>query len=355
LLDLQTGRPAEAQACLERAIEIQKNLLREHPAVAEYRASLARASLNLGQLWRQTDRPAEALASYERARDIAEQLSRDHPAKAEYRDLLASAYQNVGWIHVISSRPAEALASYERARELYEGLAREHRSHTEYSSDLASILVDLGTVQITTGHQAQSLPLFERAQDLLEELIRDHPNDLGLQSRLGKLLDNRGIALAETGRHREAEGAFLEAIAHQRKAYDKAPQVSQYRRYLSSHYHNLARVRRAVGRAAEAVDAALERRKLQPGDPDELYSVACDLALCIPLANRGQGERAVAADAERRNYINLALETLRQAIRAGYKDRARMSSDLALEPLRSNEEFRSLVGDPAFPSDPSAR
>jgi tetratricopeptide (TPR) repeat protein len=303
----------------------------------------------------EADRPVEALASYERARGIAERLVRDHPAEAEYRALLASVHRSIGWVQMSSNRLAEASASYGRARELYEGLVREHTSYTSYRSDLGSALVDLGSLQIVAERQAQSLPLFQRAQALLEELVRDHPNDLGLQNRLAKVLDNRGIALAELGRHGEAEEAFLAAIARQRAVSEKAPQVTKYRQHLSSHYFNLARVRRAAGRPAAAADAALERRAHWPEDPNELYAVACDLALCIPLIDQGRGDGADERRAERRKYLDLALETLRQAIRAGYGDIARMRSDPDLDPLRSSEEFQSLVSDLTFPTDPFAR
>jgi tetratricopeptide (TPR) repeat protein len=354
LLHLQTGRKGEALAYLVRAIAIQEAIVREQPAVADHQSTLARSTLNLGRLRMEVDRPVEALAGYERARGIAERLVRDHPAEAEYRALLASIHRSIGWVQMSSNRLADASVSYERARELYEVLVREHPSYSSYRSDLGSSLVDLGTLQILTERQAQSLPLFQRAQALLEELVRDRPIDLGLQNRLAKVIDNRGITLAELGRLGEAEEAFLAAIARQRAASEKAPQVSQYRRHLSSHYFNLARVRRAAGRPAAAADAALERRAHWPNDPDELYAVACDLALCIPLVDRGRGHRADEWRAEQRKYIDLALETLRQAIRAGYADIARMRSDPDLDSLRSSEGFQSLVGDLTFPTDPFA-
>jgi serine/threonine-protein kinase len=354
LLHLGASRPGEALACLERAIAIQEALVREHPAAADYRASLARSLLNLGRLQMEADRPAVASAGYERARVIADQLVRDHPGVAEHRALLASACQSIGWIQVVSSQPADASASYERAHGLYEGLTREHPSHTTYRSNLASILIDLGTLRILTGRHAQSFPLFQRAQELLDELIREHPNDLGLHSRLAKVMDNRGIALAEQGRHREAEEAFLAAIARHRGAFEQMPDGKQYRQYLSSHYANLARVRRAAGRPAEAANASLERRTLLAGDPDKLYSVACELASCIPLVEQGRGDSVDRWRVERRKYIDLALETLRQAIGAGYQDIALMRSDPELNPLRSSNEFQSLLSDLTFPVNPFA-
>src|SRR5262249_21721067 len=155
-----------------------------------------------------------------------------------------------------------------------------------------------GGLRIRTGRQAESLPLFQRAQDLLEGLVRDQPRDLGLQSRLGKVIDNRGIALAELGRHGEAEEAFLAAIARPRILTEKAPQVRRFSRHLTAHYATLARGPRAAGRPVEAAAAALERRTLSPRDPAELYAVACDLALSIPLIDRGRGDRAGERGAE---------------------------------------------------------
>jgi hypothetical protein len=46
---------------------------------------------------------------------------------------------------------------------------------------------------------------------------------------------------------------------------------------------------------------------------------------------------------------------LRRAIAAGYRDRAELAADPALDPLRVRPEFRLLILDLSFPEDPFAR
>ena len=68
----------------------------------------------------------------------------------------------------------------------------------------------------------------------------------------------------------------------------------------------------------------------------DLYSAACLLARCVPLAERDNQERAQA-------YADGAVATLRQAVQNGYKDVAHMKKDTDLDPLRSHPEFQKLM------------
>ena len=47
-----------------------------------------------------------------------------------------------------------------------------------------------------------------------------------------------------------------------------------------------------------------------------------------------------------------ALDVLRQAVAAGYKDAGALRRDACLVPLAARAEFQVLVGDLAFPADP---
>jgi hypothetical protein len=129
-------------------------------------------------------------------------------------------------------------------------------------------------------------------------------------------------------------------------AFDRANQVLEYRQLLSEHYTGLAKALRSLGRAEEAAQIVRERRRLWEKNPGELYSVACELALVIPLTGDAARRQALAAE---------ATDTLRAAVAAGWKDARRTSRDPDLAPLRDRDDFRQLldeVFDRGFPTRP---
>src|SRR5262249_42882124 len=115
-------------------------------------------------------------------------------------------------------------------------------------------------------------------------------------------------------------------------AHAAAPSVAQYKAYLDLNHRDLAKALRKLNRPAEAAAEATRRSKLWPEDPTQLYDVACELALCIPLAG---------SEAEREGYSSRAMDALGKAVRLGWKDVAHIEADPDLAPLRSRDDFRA--------------
>ena len=87
------------------------------------------------------------------------------------------------------------------------------------------------------------------------------------------------------------------------------------------------------------------------GNPERLYTMACELSFCMRLAGADDDEAASAQD----RYARWAIDALRQAIAAGFRDFAHMRVDTDLDPLRNRQEFRLLLMDLAFPANPLAK
>ena len=117
------------------------------------------------------------------------------------------------------------------------------------------------------------------ALELQEALVKQDPRDADLKSTLGGTFNNLGLFLADVARRAEAIKVFQQAINWQWQAVSQAPDSTEYRRRLDTHYNNYARVLLETGRADEALQAALARRNLWPNHAEELFSVAKDLAL----------------------------------------------------------------------------
>ena len=101
----------------------------------------------------------------------------------------------------------------------------------------------------------------------------------------------------------------------------------------------MATFKRKSGNFSEAAAVALEKRKLWPDNGGELYKVARELALAAAAGDDGSAQATAVPPAERRQYVQQALETLDQAVAAGFNK---------FDDLKNDPELRILAGESAF-------
>jgi hypothetical protein len=82
-----------------------------------------------------------------------------------------------------------------------------------------------------------------------------------------------------------------------------------------------------------------------------LYELACcHAALAAAFEREGTGRSPGDGEAEAAK----AMDLLRRAASAGYRDASAMATEVALSSLRSRSDFRAILLDVAFPEDPFA-
>jgi hypothetical protein len=87
-----------------------------------------------------------------------------------------------------------------------------------------------------------------------------------------------------------------------------------------------------AGRVAEALAEVAELTKSSNWPAPGWYDFVCVYAVATgKIADKKQ------------EYADRAMELLRQAIRAGYKDAAQIKKDVALDPLRDRADFKKLL------------
>jgi tetratricopeptide (TPR) repeat protein len=160
-----------------------------------------------------------------------------------------------------------------------------------------------------------------------EEIVAEFPDLTGLRSGMAALYHDQGQVQREIQQTDEAIHNLGLAVDHQLKAFRQEPDVLQYRRELSVYYGDLARAQREAGRHSDAVATTLDRARLWPDNPGELYEAARELAACVP------------AD----DFAPQAMTVLKQAVSRGYRDLDALKSDEALDPLRGRDDFRALL------------
>jgi len=344
----RTNRLDEAMEWYRRALAIFDGIERGNPSASGYQADLANTHNNIGYLLNEAGRPAEALESHRRALEIRQRLVQENPSDIRRQRDLAGSHDNLGISLDNIGRRAEALESHQRALEIRQRLVQEDPTNRFFLSDLAKAQNNVGETLTGLGRRGEALQLHCQALEIGERLARDHPSIYAYQGSVGLTLSYIAKAEIAQGRWREARSRLEQADKHLRAALDAMPRHPFYQQVFKLHLLDLARVHQALKQPAEAIRVARELARLARGDPTDLYNVACALTQCVSLAGRDQ-QQALAAE---------AVQTLKEAIAAGWNDAGKASRDADLAPLRARDDFRRLVFelfDRGFPADPFAR
>jgi tetratricopeptide (TPR) repeat protein/tRNA A-37 threonylcarbamoyl transferase component Bud32 len=339
------GMPAKAVPHYEEALATLTALVRSHPAVNYYQNLLFLCRYDLGSLYSENGNVAAALESFHEARAIKERLIEKHPKVLEHQYHMAMLQNGIANALRQGGDDTQAIQSLERACDIGENLVQADSSVIDYHISLAGSLDDLAMLQDKTGEHVAALASLERGQELLERQLERFPERVHAHHVLGNLLDTRGAVLEKLHRQDEAVAAYEQAIQHQRQVVEQSPQQHSFRKSLSHHYEQMARLLRTLGRPAEAAAASLSRRELWPTDPQQLYSVACELALCSSLVGGAKSELSQQERAERQKCADSALETVRMMLASGYDNVDRLKKDADLESLRARPEFRQLLAE----------
>jgi serine/threonine-protein kinase len=355
IINRAIGRLDEVLPLYEQSLALRRKLSAANPADTNARSKLAWTHYSIGVLYAQTGRQALALTPLEQARQLQQSLADAHPDLNEHRAELARTLLALGLASLDLGRSAEATGWLEQARNALATLARREPTITAHRRDLARTWIATGQVHRRAGRHAEALRPQEQARTLLQVLVRDDLEDCESRSLLGQSWTESGSVLARLGRYKQAVGAYREAVSHNRAAFDRAPQVVQFREELSNAHASLSECLLALRRPDEAAASALVIRELWPRDGRRLFEAARLMASCAPVVGTHDAGEPRPGDVEPAGplpYLDAAIETLRRAVAAGFRDARLLAEDAALASLRLRPDFQAIAMDLAFPADP---
>jgi serine/threonine protein kinase len=304
------GRKTEALKLRQETLELRKARLGpDHPDTLKGMRNLALSYESLG-------RHAEAVKLFEKTLELqTSKLGPDHPDTLRTRMSLAAAYYFVG-------RRAEALNFNEATLALQKAkLGLDH-------PDTLRTMNDLATIYETLGRQGDALKLYETTLSLQKaRLGSDHPDTL---------LTMCGVAscLVAVQRGAEAVSVIDECV---RRAAGKVVDPQIFPVMIDLRLRHFAK----TGDAANCRETTVMWEKLKRTDPASLYKSACFHAVTAKLLSAAgkstsdTDQSAVEADS--------AMERLKQAVAAGYKDAAQFNKNSDLDYLRNREDFNELA------------
>jgi tetratricopeptide (TPR) repeat protein len=303
---LETGRSAEAQAALGRAVALTQALVEATPSSAAGRPALAAAFSRLGTLLQLAGRFSEAEHAYRKALELDKAIG-------EARRLSqAGTLANLAFVLDQTGRPGEAQQSYRRAAALYEPLVAGEPGVPLYRRELAGTLLNLGVLlfrQADPGRPdlAEAERSFRRALALYERLSADAPAVPQFRQELTLALMSLGNLLASTGRSDEAESLLRRAVANHQALAAELPDRPGDRGELALARFHLALLLAARGTCSEA------RRLLEQAIADQqeaLRSFSSTSSSSSSSSTTNLGSRSNSGEAIGRQRLRRQREAL---------------------------------------------
>jgi serine/threonine protein kinase len=346
MAQLDIGSLAEALDNFQRALRGYTALAEKMPDDVALQDGLAQTQRNIGLVYRAQGDPTRALMAFEETRKIFERLAQHKSASLAIKMGLADALLNIAVDSRAVGKLDEAFAAAHRAVEIQQAVAIEHPNVVDCQYVYAETLYMRGLLELGSGDYPAAQESYQTVVVIAQKLSHEDDNNLKYRSMLGTALDKQAVALWLLKRKDEAIESAKQATDMLRSSWDAAPQVVQYRLNLSDNYFNRAKFERDLGQPADAVAITLERKKLWPDDAQQLYRVACELALSAQSLDSNTAKLSSTQREQRTSYISKSIQSLKEAIAAGWSDLEAIRKESQLKVLRKDPEFQKLLAKP---------
>jgi non-specific serine/threonine protein kinase/serine/threonine-protein kinase len=191
------GRPVEARAMLQHALERARALQRNLPDDPTVNHSVAIISMKLGENMDDLSDKTPMLAAYTYARDALSKLAASDPSDARAKRNLAISEQKVGDALFDLKRFDEALAQYRIALRGDQDLVSRDSRDQVARQDMAMSWYDIASVLMERHERDAALDAYRRALALRQELLAQDPKAAMLRRDVAVVLGDMAEALPD--------------------------------------------------------------------------------------------------------------------------------------------------------------
>ena len=178
------GLQAEAEAAFLRYQSLAQRLTQQAPQNMDWRVEAAYASQNLGVLQLETGRPADALARFEQTLQAWQTVVPARPAAA------IDLANTLGWVSKAHEARHDAAAAIAAQRAKFAALERvpdaTRNREVQYLAGVAHY--DIGRLQLAQGQPGEALGSLQAALGLFDGLVRLDPQNMDWLAQRGSAL-----------------------------------------------------------------------------------------------------------------------------------------------------------------------
>jgi tetratricopeptide (TPR) repeat protein len=173
------GRNTEADWVLQKAVALDRWLLKEYPGLTQFRHALVLALLHTGRVQVELGRPARAGAALREALELARK--NDDPLVPEYREVLLQTAGYLGEDLFVRGQTAEAVKLLREALLAPEDAGSSGNKDRMALTCRARFHNILGCLEGESGRLAEAVEHCEEARKEQEQALKEAPRDLSLR------------------------------------------------------------------------------------------------------------------------------------------------------------------------------
>ncbi len=355
----RTTQVETARATFDGAVADLRRLVQTRPTDPGLLRELAVGLTKAGYLrLNAMPRPVEAIPLVDEATAIYLRLAATEGDDIKLRQEWSLALHHAGTAREQIGPIETSLPFYAQAVTVLEPVLRRYPTLSVVRRSMADLRIGIGvTLAELPGRVRESLVEYDQADALLESLVEENPTVPLFRARLAATASSRGYSLARLNDTAAASSAYDRAIALRERLAREQPTVSMYRILLGEDYGQLGNVQRQAGRLVEASrlyrQAITTMGDLQGSSILDRVILASWLAGAAGLIDHDPTLATREARAiERDDLIRRALNLLREATDAGFRDPPSLTGDSNFAPLQDLPAYRLILRDMAFPDEP---
>jgi tetratricopeptide (TPR) repeat protein/ribosomal protein S27E len=261
LITEQIDSPSKAILSYERALAMQKELVRSHPDDPERLKSLGDTLNNIARAMHKQQRKDRAQESYSAAIDVRRRLVELAPQQREYQRTLANSYMNRGLLEM-DSNTAQARQSLDKAQAIRKELLAHGDRDVKVQRDLAMGYYNLAKLARRTGNRDAVAEFLDKARLQFEYLLQSNRGDLDIQYQFAVCFRIAADLKCEKKQHTEGLRLYQQAQELMRALADKNPSVAEYQVGLAEIYLNIAQAEYELGRSEAAMKSFAQARRI---------------------------------------------------------------------------------------------
>jgi serine/threonine-protein kinase len=371
----QLGQPAEAMGFYQRGMEIDQKLAAADPNDAQAQRDLSISHDSLGDVSLQLNNMLDALGFYEKGLTIREKLAATDSNNAQAQRDLSISHNKLGDVSMKLGQRSAALGYYQKGMQIAQKLAATDLSDARAQRDLFISQNKLGAVSLISNQMSEAVRYFEKGLAIAQSLAVANPSDAQAQRDLVASHANLGEAHKTAQEYAAAARYFRERATVLQRMIDKGLDADWARRQIDTARAAADSIQQMSialgdwnellaqpvdrlpmfleirgieltkkGRFGDAAQAMSRLRETGKASAEQLYNAACVYALSAAAVKPTDNEPLTQEQAaQRKDYIERALATLKESIAAGWSDFGQMQIDADLTLLRELPEFQNLL------------
>lgn len=302
----------------QQALEMATDPLFVKQEIAAAHGQLGRLLLAMGD-------PRAALKHFEQSGTFREEWLEQAEGNVEALRENAGFRLSLGHAFLDLNEPDRSIEHYEAALRVLEKLTAGAQIRVTDRANVALCYDYLGGASLLAGDPETASIHYSQAVERLDALTKEAPRMVILQRKLAKAHYGMGVALQQSNATEKGREHLEAGLKIRQELNQKAPEDVGYQQDLMI---SLAR----LGQVEPAIELGDKLKQQAGDDPGVLYNIACGYALC------GAADSDQAAD-----HHQQAIESIEQAIEAGFKSAGVLLRDPDLKSLQDLPRFQELI------------